>query len=97
MDVIAAKDRARLAAEDVNAATFGKQLHHVVDMIVLDDVALALRRLGAPLPPDGDAAVRQVVDLAVGNYRSLSKADPDSDAPVVGSAAQAGIKAEEQG
>ena len=66
VDVVVAHARAGRDAEGVDPAHVGEQaLPDVVDVVVFDDVAVALAFVVAPEPADGDAGVAQVVDFVV--------------------------------
>ena len=82
VQVIAADGRARLKAQGVNTAAIAQPIHHVVHVVVLDDVLFARRRLRIPLPADGNATVWQLMDQVVRKHRLLGETDPDADRAV---------------
>ena len=83
VDVVAADHRARLEAQGVDAAAVAEPVHHVVDVVVLDEVLLAGRGLRVPLPADGDPRVGQAVDQVVRDRGAVGDAHPDAHRPVI--------------
>ena len=59
--MVAPDDRAGLETECVEAAAVAETIHHVKDVVVLDKVLLAGRRIGVPLPAHRNPAIGQVV------------------------------------